>query len=254
MEKKTILLVEDDALVKDVLRSAFEREYSVLEASGCSEAAELLRNPIDIAIIDYMLPDGDGFDVLKAIREVKPELPIIVMTAYSTEGVVIRALRAGVTEYVKKPLILASLRKKVSDILVGKRGEELNEYLIENNSREEFLLDGIAAFIENNYADDLTRDDLAERVGMNKYKFSKLFNDRFGETVKSYINKIRVKKAAELLGKHGLNIREIAFSVGFGSIEHFDRIFKEIHGISPKEYRMHQSKPSKQGSHLWHLD
>lgn len=142
MEKKTVLLVEDDALVRDMLRSAFEMEYNVLEASGCSEAAGLLQNPIDIALIDYMLPDGDGFDVLKSVREVKPNLPIIMMTAYSTEGIVIRALRAGAAEYIKKPLVLAHLRRKVSDILGGKKGEELTERSVTN---EEFLLDSIAA-------------------------------------------------------------------------------------------------------------
>jgi len=242
MEKKTVLLVEDDTLVRGLLVSAFEREYNILEASECSEAAKLLCNPIDIAIIDYVLPDGNGFDVLKAVREVKPDLPIIIMTAYSTEGLVIRALRAGAAEYVKKPLVLAYLRKKVSDILGGKSGENLTEYLGVNN-KEDFLLDGIAVFIENNYSSDLTRDDLAERVGMNKYKFSKLFNDRFGRTVKSYINEIRVKKAAELLGNHQLSIWYIAFSVGFGCVEHFDRVFKEIYGVAPKEYRKHATIP-----------
>lgn len=251
MEKKTVLLVEDDALVRDILRSAFEREYNVLEASGCSEAALLLGNPIDIALIDYMLPDGDGFDVLKAVREVKPNLPIIMMTAYSTEGIVIRALRAGAAEYVKKPLVLGHLRRKVSDILGGKKGEELTERSVTN---EEFLLDSIAAFIENNYSDELTRDMLAEKVCMNKYKFSKIFNERFGQGIKSYLNYIRVKKAAELLRNDNLSIKDIAFSVGFRSIEHFDRVFKEIYGISPKEYRMNPANPSRQSVNLWHFE
>jgi two-component system response regulator YesN len=237
MEKKTILLVEDDSLVRDILKTAFEREYRVLEASGFSEAKELLHNPIDIALIDYMLPDGDGFDVLRAIRKVIPELPVLFMTAYSAEGVVMKAFRAGATEYVKKPLVLASVRKKVSDILEGKSGEEITECFVESDE-EHFLMDGIGAFIENNYADDLTRDDLAGIVRMNKYKFSKLFNERFGRSVRSYINDIRVKKAVELLRNNkDLDIEKIATAVGYRSINHFERVFKEICGVSPREYR-----------------
>jgi two-component system, response regulator YesN len=253
MGRKNILLVEDDAVIRDIIKSAFEREYNVLETSGCSEAIKLLRNNIDIALIDYILPDGYGFDVSKAIREVKPVLPIIIMTAYSSENVLLKALRAGATDYIKKPLVLAYLRRKVSDILAGKRGQELTGNP-ENINKEDFLLDGVAIYIDNNYSDELTRDLLAERICMNKYKFSKIFNEKFGQSIKSYINNIRVKKAAELLKNHDLGIMDIALSVGFGSVGHFDRVFKEIYGVSPKEYRINPSNTSQQNSCLWHFE
>jgi len=249
--KRSVLIVEDDASVRDILRSALEREYNVLEASGCSEAASLLGNPIDIALIDYILPDGNAFDVLKAIRKVKPELPIIVMTAYSTEGLVIRALRAGATEYVKKPLVLAHLRKMISNILEGKKEDELAENL---GYGEDFILDGIAAFMEDNYSDDITLDQLAEKVCMNKYKFSKVFNERFGQNIRAYLARIRVKKGAELLKNRDLRIADIAFSVGFGSVEHFIRSFEKIYGVTPKEYRINPTKACQEGCHLWDLD
>lgn len=251
MEKKTIFVVEDDGIIRDIMRGALEREYNVLEASKCSEAADLLGNVIDLALIDYMLPDGDGIRLLRAIREVKPGLPVIIMTAYGSEDVAIEALRAGATDYVKKPLVLAYLRKKVSDILAGNKTDEPAETSIK---KEEFLLDGVAAFIEDNYADDLRRNMLAEKVCMNKYKFSKIFNERFGQSIKSYLNRIRVKKAAELLRNRDLSIGDIAFSVGFESVEHFNRVFKEIYGISPRAYRTRPVKASHQGSQLWHFE
>lgn len=237
MVRKTVLLVEDDAVIRDIIKSAFEREYDVLEASGCSEAIKLLRNHVDIALIDYMLPDGDGFDVLKAIRDKKPKLPAIILTAYGSEDVVVKAFRAGAIDYIKKPLVLSSLRRKVADILAGKRGEELTENPMKIDT-EDFLLDGVAIYIENNYSDELTRDMLAERICMNKYKFSKIFNERFGQSIKSYVNNIRVKKAAELLkNNRDLRIADIAVTVGYKNIMHFERVFKEIYGVSPKEYR-----------------
>lgn len=246
--KKIVLLIEDDAMVRDIIRSAFEREYTVLEASGCAEATRLLGNTYDIAIIDYMLPDGDGISVLKAIRQVKLMLPVIIMTAYSSEDVVIKALQAAATDYIKKPLVLSSLRKKVANLLERKKGEAFTEGAI---SREEFLLDSIEAFFKDNYADDLTRDDLAKKVGMNKYKFSRVFNERYGQSIKSYLNSIRVKKAAELLRNHDLHIGDIASSVGFRNSEHFDRVFKEEYGISPKEYRIDPARTVRQCTPLW---
>jgi YesN/AraC family two-component response regulator len=254
MGRKTILLVENDAVIRDIIKSAFEREYNVIETPGCSEAIKVLGNPIDIALIDYMLPDGDGFDVLRTIRDMKSNLPVIILTAYGSEDVVVKALRAGATDYIKKPLVLASLRIKVADILAGKRGVELSGNS-ENINNEEFLLDGVAIYIENNYSDELTRDMLSERICMNKYKFSKIFNDRFGQSIKSYINNIRIKKAAELLKNNGhLRIAEIAVTVGYKNIMHFERVFKEIYGVSPKEYRSRSAYATPQCGHLWLSD
>ena len=120
-------------------------------------------------------------------------------------------------------------------------------------SREEFILDGIATFIENNYSDNVTRDRLAKRACMNKCKFSKVFNKRFGRNIKDYLNNIRMKKAAELLDNRDLRITDIALSVGFGSIEHFTRVFKKTYNLSPREYRKNPIKLSTQYS-LWNPD
>jgi DNA-binding response OmpR family regulator len=78
MDRKTILIVDDDAVIRDIVKSFLIREYDILEASGYSEVINLLSQPIDLAIIDYILPDCDGFDVLKAIRKAKPALPAII--------------------------------------------------------------------------------------------------------------------------------------------------------------------------------
>jgi DNA-binding response OmpR family regulator len=105
--------VDDDALVRDVIKGALERQYNILEASRYSEARVLVREAFDLALVDYILPDRDGFGVVKIVRERKPSLPVIIMTAYSSEDLVIRALRAGITDYVKKPLVLKYLLKKI---------------------------------------------------------------------------------------------------------------------------------------------
>jgi putative two-component system response regulator len=115
MSKKTILIVEDDTVVREVIKDALKREYNVLEASNYSEAVKLLGHSVDLAIIDYILPDSDGFEVLKAIREEKIALPAIIMTGYSNEAVVIKALRSAVADYIKKPIKLGRGYPKYSE-------------------------------------------------------------------------------------------------------------------------------------------
>lgn len=72
---------------------------------------------------------------------------------------------------------------------------------------------------------------------MNRYKFSKIFNERFGQNIPSYLNNIRTEKSAELLRNPDLNIIEIAYSVGYRNVDHFNRVFRGKYGMSPKEYR-----------------
>jgi YesN/AraC family two-component response regulator len=239
---QTILLVEDDDVVRDMIKGALERGYNVLEASKCSGAVEHIGKHIDLALIDYSLPDGDGFEVLKRIREVKPRLPVIFMTAYSTDNLAIKALRSGATDFIKKPLSFVYLMGKLSEILEGKLSEANSESA---ESREVFIMDCVAAFIDDNYSEDLTRDKLAEKAHMERYKFSRVFNARFGKNVKSYLNSVRVNRAADLLSQsHDLSVADIAVSVGYSGITHFEKVFKEAYGMSPNEYRRNQRRSS----------
>jgi len=236
MEKKTILLVEDDGMVRNAIRGVLEYEYDILEASTYLEAVDHLKNHIDLALVDYVLPGRhNGLDIIKALREVNPGLPVILMTAYSTEDLAIKAIKAGVTDYIKKPPNFKYLKWSLLRIFEGSRnGEDYPEGV---ESRDVFVIDCIVAFIENNCTEELTLDKLANMAGMNKFKFCRVFKERFGVGYTSYLNKLRIKKAAELLGGSILGITEIACFVGYGSVDHFIRVFKATYGVSPREYR-----------------
>lgn len=228
-------MVEDDALVRDMIRGALERQYNILEASRCLEAREKLSQRVDLAIVDYMLPDGNGLDLLKVIRETKPEVPIIFMTAYSSENLAIRALREGITDYVKKPLSFAYLRGRLSELLEGRKSGEHPDI---SESREIFIMDSIAAFIQDNYGEDFSRTELADKAYMSESKFGRAFKERFGQSVTSYVKDIRMSKAAELLRNNpDLSITDIALFVGYGNVVHFARMFRQVYGLSPLQYR-----------------
>ena len=238
--KKIILLVDDDIMVRDTIKYCLEMQYDVLEASNCSEAISKLQEPIlDLALIDLMLPDGSGFNVINEIRRVKPALPIIMMTAYSTEDTVIEALRKKVTDFIKKPSSIRFIMDKVSEVL----GEEKPcEYAgsspCEDIAKKDgFIMDSMALFIERNYMEDLTLEKMVKLAHMNRKKFCAAFKDRLGETFITYLNKTRVRKAAEFLNNPDISISEIAHLVGYKNIVHFGRVFKKFYGLSPTEYR-----------------
>ncbi len=237
LEQKSILLIDDDPIIREVIRDALDGHYAVFEASCYSEAIRFSDQQIDLALIDYVLPDSDGFEALQELRKGMPELPAIIMTAYGSERVALKAIRSEVTDYINKPLKLSYLKLRISEIVGQETKKRQYEHSGKEENREGFIVDGILAYIEANYMKPLTLDMLARKVSMNKFRFCKVFKEQVGQTFISYLNNIRVRNATEFLKKDDLNITEIAYVVGYKNIVHFDRVFKDIHGVAPREYR-----------------
>ena len=94
----------------------------------------------------------------------------------------------------------------------------------------------IKAYIEANYSEPVTVKQISEMLHINTAYMGRVFKNQTGMTVRSYINEIRCKKAIELMHS-GMNIDEISYVVGYMNVRHFRRIFKEITGYTPNDYR-----------------
>lgn len=235
--KKVVLLVEDDEPLRTVTREALERDYAVIESAGCDEALAEVLDEVDIAVIDYMLPGCDGLTLLKGLRVLHPGLPAVLMTAYSTENLAIKALRAGATDYIRKPVKFSFLREKIRDILADSSSGEGAEAV---GSRDASLIEGIIEYIEGHYGADLSLEKLASLGGMNKYRFCRAFKKQTGKSYTSYLNSVRIRNSLELLQKTDLPITNIANAVGYSCLTYFERVFKTQTGMTPKQCRKHE--------------
>ena len=117
MDKKSILLVEDNTCLRCLLKDYLGKNYNVYEASGYREAIEHLDSKIDLAITDHDLPDGDGFEVIKAFRKINPTIPIIMITGNGNKSIEETALKLRVADYIEKPLRIKHLEQRISEIL-----------------------------------------------------------------------------------------------------------------------------------------
>ena len=101
-----VLLVDDHEIIREGLRRAFEREDGVEiagEAAGVAEAAAVAGSrPIDVAVVDIRLPDGNGIDLVRQLRAGHPDLGIVVLTMYAGDDQLFAALDAGASAFVPK--------------------------------------------------------------------------------------------------------------------------------------------------------
>ena len=122
MATATLLVVDDEELVRWSLRERFRRDgYTVIEAATAASALEQMSGGIDLVLLDYRLPDGDGLTVLRRIKEQSPDTPVILMTAFSTVENAVEAMKHGAYHYLNKPFNLDDVALAVEKALETSR-------------------------------------------------------------------------------------------------------------------------------------
>ena len=118
MANEKILLVEDDfALAMGTEYTLKTENYEVVKASNLAEAKALLQPDIDLVLLDVMLPDGNGYDFCRHIREHDNYVPVIFLTAVSDEVNLVQGLELGADDYIAKPYRVKELLTRIAVIL-----------------------------------------------------------------------------------------------------------------------------------------
>lgn len=211
----TILLTEDDAFLRDGLQEVLLGEGYTVHTADCKEKAErLLReNRYNLAIFDVMLPDGNGLEICKKLRQSGNDVPILFLTACDEEIQVVRGLDAGADDYVTKPFKLFELLSRVRALLRRSRGAQKTNYGSINLDSEHMRVqkDGkeilltptefqILAVLIRNSGIVLTRNNLLEAIWDNAGSY---IDDN---TLSVHIKRLRDK----IGGEHIVTVR------GFG--------------------------------------
>ncbi|MCP4645762.1 MAG: response regulator transcription factor [bacterium] len=119
MQSRQILVIEDDAAIRQGIVDALRCEgYAVSEAGDGDEGVRAaLGSDCDLLLLDLVLPDADGFDILRTVRADRPALPVIILTARGAEDERVRGLRLGADDYVVKPFSVRELLARVEAVL-----------------------------------------------------------------------------------------------------------------------------------------
>ncbi len=106
----------------------------------------------------------------------------------------------------------------------------------ENNLRDFYMKEAVS-YIEQNFQNDITVEDIAATCGLNRSYFGKIFHESMGKSPQEFLISYRMTKAAELLKLTGLSIADVGNAVGYPNQLHFSRAFKNVYGISPRQWR-----------------
>jgi len=251
-----ILLVDDEYEIRQYLKDELSGIYKIFECSNGKEALDfILKEKPNLVISDVMMPDMDGITLCKKIKSNINinHIPVILLTAKSTDEDKAEGFEIGADAYVIKPFNIGLLKKRIANMIenrvrleVKPSDSEENKALIkkiELRSNDEILLEKIMKIINENIAEsDLNVEMLASGVGMSRVHMHRKLKELTNQSARDFIRSIRLKQAAELLKHQKLTISEVAFAIGFSNLSHFSNSFHEFYGMSPKEYAQQMNK------------
>lgn len=226
------MIVDDDKDFRSVFKETLEEEYDVIEAANGNEAILKMKAPdiIDLVVLDIKMPGPQGTEVLKQIKEINPDVFVIMLTGYSDEEAILESLRWHADDYLKKP------------IKVEKTLETIRRLLSKKNDRVSGIIEKLKYFIEKNYHKEINLKEASNIACLSPKYVSRIFKDSVGMGFNEYKLKLRMDRAMELLDNPDLNINEIAYKVGYQNVESFVRIFKKLQKCTPTEYRIRDKK------------
>jgi len=249
--KKRVLIVEDNADIRNYIRSILGSDYAIEEAENGAKGLELIAlHEFDLIISDLMMPEMDGIEMCKKLKASieTDHIPIILLTAKSDIENRIEGLSIGADSYITKPFHPQHLIIRVTK-LIG-----LREMLKERYSRkislddmhnpnektdspdEQFLQKTISIILEKMIESEFNGDALASELSISRMGLHRKIKALTGQSTGEFIRNIRLKKARELLSIHGKNISEVCYDVGFNSPSYFTTCFVEVYKMTPSEY------------------
>lgn len=244
--KECILIIDDNADVRDYVKSLLKEEYTVIEApDGRAGLKKAMKYVPDAIICDVMMPVMDG---LECCRKLKTELqtshiPVMLLTACSLDEQRIQGFECGADSYISKPfnskLLLVRLRNLMDNHKRLKQffGDKTTLSKESVSEVDKGFVDRFRELIEENLADsELSVEDLGGKMGLSRVQLYRKIKALTNYSPNELVRIARLKKAASLLASSEKTISEITYEVGFTSPSYFTKCYKDYFGESPTDF------------------
>ncbi len=251
--RTTILIVEDNDDFRNFLDECLNEDYRILKAINGKEGLDLLhQEEVNLIISDVMMPVMDGLELCRRVKTdiALSHIPIILLTARTTEEHKIEGLKDGADDYLTKPFNLNILKLRIEKLLrwsserheafTNKRDIKPSEITI--SSLDEQLIEKAIKAVEDNMGNsEFSVEDLGQAIGLSRGHLYRKLMSITGKGPLEFIRVLRLKRSQQYLEKSKMSVSEIAYIVGFNSPKIFSKYFKETFGISPSDYKEQHS-------------
>ncbi len=247
-EMPVLLVVEDDADVRQYIVSIFKKDYNLLEASNGKEGIEkALKYIPDLVISDIMMPLTDGIEVCNTLKndEKTSHIPIVLLTAKVGEENEIKGLKTGADAYVTKPFSNDKLLIIVEKLIELRRQLqkrysheiEVNHKELSTSTIDQKFLQRMQKVLDECITEpDFTSEILGEKMLLSRMQLHRKLKAMTGLSTSEFLRSQRLKLALKLLKESDLTVSEIAYQVGFNTPSYFTKCFKAVYKCTPNEY------------------
>ncbi len=248
--KERILVVDDEVEIREYLQRELNQFYKVVTASNGADALQLLlQQRFDLVISDVMMPEMDGFALLKSIKGNNniSHIPVVLLTSQVEFHNRMKGWDVGADGFMDKPFQVEELlllcnnlianRSRLKGKFVGIKELEDKVSTVEVKSNDEQLIERLMNLINKNLDNPkFSVETLAKDVGISRTQLHRKLKEITGITTSDFIRNVRLKQAARLLLEKKVNVSQIAYATGFSNPTVFAVAFKKFYGCTPTEY------------------
>ena len=236
-----VFLIEDEIVIREALERMIPWKEYGFELVGKAKDGEIAlpmirKSKPDVLITDIKMPFMDGLTLSSIVKKEFPNIRIVIVSGYDDFEYARKAIAIGVDDYLLKPFSKDDIEEMLAKVK-GKLDQERKKAQVEDLVSHGYSTD-LEEAIHARLADSqLTLKDLAYQLGFSPSYLSVLIKKKLGLPFQDYLIQERMKKAQLLLLTTDLKIYEIADQVGFEDMNYFSQRFKQVVGVTPRQYK-----------------
>lgn len=247
-EKRTVLIIDDNAEIRAYLIKLFSENYIVYSAENGEEGLKLTKKHMpDLVISDITMEEMDGLELCRKIKEdnALSHIPVILLTASKNPETHLQGINEGADDYITKPFDDDILTARVESLLRNRhnlRTYFLDSITLKENTQkvpveyQEILKKCIDIVEANIHKRDFTIKNFALEMGMSHRTLYTKIKIISGQTLNAFIRSVRIRRAAMLMLTEDMNITQASSEVGFEDPKYFRQQFVKLFGMTPSEY------------------
>ena len=256
----SLLIVEDKQDLREFLKNALKDKFKkIYQAENGLVALEVIKQQQpDIIVSDVMMPQMNGYQLCKEIKENLniSHIPVILLTARADSESQMLGYKLGADAYLPKPfemeMLLSVIQNQMRNREYIKSRYRGNQFILSpqeatfSNADEQFMIKLNEMIDQNLSQPDLDVKFLTAQMAMSRTSLYNKIKELTGMGANDYINRRRIDKAIILLTQSGMSITEISEQVGFTYQRYFSTLFKEMKGMTPSQFRAQHGSTQQQ--------